>query len=155
MRNQIKLALMGLAATAAAPAMAQINVGLGGQANAGAGVGVDTGSVLGDTVDTARGTIDRTVDRVDRQANRALSSDAVLATRADVRTGATVRDNRGRRIGTVHHVEADSALVVQGNRQVRVPLSALYRTGSGLVTSLSRADAQASATAGAKANANN
>jgi len=145
---------LGLAATAAAPAMAQINVGLGGQANAGAGVGVDAGSVLGGTVDTARGTLDRTVDRVDRQANRALSSDAVLATRADVRTGATVRDNRGRRIGTVHHVEADSALVVQGNRQVRVPLSALYRTGSGLVTSLSRADVQASATAGASANAN-
>ena len=139
MRNQIKLALMGIAATAAAPALAQ----------------VDAGPVVGDTLDTTRDTLDRTVDGVDRQANRALSSDAVLATSADLRTGATVRDNRGQRIGTVQRVEADSALVVQGNRQLRVPLSALYRTGSGLVTSLSRAEVQASAGAGTEADVNN
>lgn len=154
MRNQIKLALMGIAATAAAPALAQVDVGLGGQANVGVGAGVDAGPVLGDTLDTTRDTLDRTVDGVDRQANRALSSDAVLATSADLRTGATVRDNRGRRIGTVQSVEADSALVVQGNRQLRVPLSALYRTGSGLVTSLSRAEVRASANAGAAADVN-
>ena len=45
--------------------------------------------------------------------------------------------------------------VGQGNRQFRVPLSALYRTGSGLVTSLSRAEVQASANAGAAADVNN
>ena len=148
MRNQIKLALMGIAATAAAPALAQVDVGLGGQANVGVGAGVDAGPVVGDT-------LDRTVDGVDRQVNRALSSDAVLATSADLRTGATVRDNRGRRIGIVQSVEADSELVVQGNRQMRVPLSALYRTGSGLVTSLSRAEVQASAGAGTEADVNN
>ena len=100
MRKQIKLALMGIAATAAAPALAQVDVGLGGQANVGVGAGVDAGPVVGDT-------LDRTVDGVDRQANRALSSDAVLATSADLRTGATVRDNRGQRIGTVHRLRAD------------------------------------------------
>lgn len=147
MRNQMKLALMGIAAIAAAPAVAQVAVDVGGRV----GVGVDAGRV----VDSTRGTLDRTVDRVDRHVNRALTSDARIATRADVRTGATVRDNRGRRIGTVHHVEADTAIVVQGNRQLRVPLSALYRTGSGLVTSLDRADIRASADASARADARN
>jgi hypothetical protein len=145
MRNKIKLALLGIAAVAAAPALAQVGVGVGANAR----VGANTGGVL----DSTRGTLDRTVDRVDRQVNRALSSDARLVTRAEVRGGAVVRDGRGRRIGTVHHVEHDTAIVAQGNRRLRVPLSALYRSGGRLVTTLSRAQLAASADASASAHA--
>jgi hypothetical protein len=145
MRSKMKLIVLGAAAVAAAPALAQIGVGVGGRV----GVGVNAGGA----VDGVRGALDNTVDRVDRQANRALGSDAVLATRADVRAGAAVRDNRGRRIGTVHHVEADMVIVAQGNRRLRVPLSSLYRTGTGLVTSLSRAELRASVSADARAHA--
>ncbi|HEY0626730.1 MAG TPA: hypothetical protein VGD10_08345 [Allosphingosinicella sp.] len=143
MRKSLKLAALA-AVVATSPALAQVNVGLGTNV----GVGVNAGGA----VNGVGNAVGRTVDGVDRQVNRALSSDAVLVTRADLRTGAEVRDNRGRRIGTVHHVEANSALVVQGNRQFRVPLSALYRTGRGLVTSLSRAEVQAAANASAGAN---
>lgn len=138
------------AALAAAPTLAQVNVGVGGRVGAGTNAGVDTGRV----VDSVRGTLDRTVDQADRTLNRALTRDLVVATRADVRSGVVVRDSRGRRIGTVQSVQGNTAIVVQGNRQMQVPLAALYRSGTELVTSLSRARLRASAAANAEANAN-
>ena len=132
------------AALAAGPATAQVGVNLGGRV--GAGVGVDTGRVI----DNVRGTLDRTVDAADRQVNRTLRSDLRVAARADVRTGVAVRDSSGRRVGTVQSVHGDTAVVVQGNRRFHVPLSSLYRSSSGLVTGLSRAQLRASADAQAR-----
>jgi len=136
-----------VAAFGAAPAVAQVNVGVGGDVGIGTRVGVDSGR----TVDTVRGTLDRTVDAADRTVNRTLTSDLRLATSADVRAGIVVRDRRGRRVGTVHSVHGGAAVVVQGNRRMHVPLSSLYRGTTGLVTSLSRSQLRASATAEASA----
>ena len=132
---------------AATPALAQVDVGLGGRV--GASVGVDTGR----TVDGVRGTLDRTVDATDRTVNRTLTRDLRVASSADVRSGVVVRDSRGQRVGTVASVHGDTAVVVQGNRRFHVPLSSLYRSSTGLVTSLSRAQIRASADAQAHAGA--
>lgn len=170
MRNSIKfIALAG--ALAAAPAMAQLGVGVGGNAGSGlgaavgglgqgvgvggsAGVGVNAGVGVDarGTVDGVTRRLDRTVDRVDRHANRAMHGLSAAAM-ADIRTGIVVRDHRGHRVGTVTRVEGNTAVVVQGNRTMRVPVSSLYRSSKGLVTSLSRADLRASAAASANARA--
>ena len=143
MRLFVNSVAAAVAALAAAPASAQVGVGVG----VGGDVRVGTGAV----VDDLRGTLDRTVETTDRTVNRALGSDVVVATRADVRSGVVVRNNRGRRVGTVHHVEGNSVLVVRGNRHMWVPLASLYRSGTGLVTSLSRAELYASGNTRAEA----
>jgi hypothetical protein len=145
MRTSFKIAAVAAAALIAVPALAQIGVGVGARAD----VGVDAGRV----VDGVGRTVDRTVDRADRTVNDTLSRDLVVASRTDVRSGVVVRDGRGGRVGTVQSVSGNTAVVVQGNRTYRVPLSALYRSGRGLVTSLSRAELRASADARASARA--
>jgi len=144
MRYSTRFLALG-AAFAAGPALAQVNVGVGGQADVGVnvGVGVDPAPV----VDRVTGTLDRTVDTLDRTVNRTVAQDLRIATRADVRAGAEVRDNRGNRVGTVHSVHGDMVMVVRGNRALHVPLAALYRGSRGLVTSLSRAEIEAAAAA--------
>jgi hypothetical protein len=151
------------AALAAAPAMAQINVGLGGQAGGGIGVGVggQAGAGVGvggsvnptGTIGTVTGTIDRSVTSVDRTVNRTLDRDLRVATSADVTAGAMIRDREGRRIGTVQSLHGSTAVVVEGNRTLHVPIAALYRSGKGLVTRLSRAELRANARADANAGA--
>jgi hypothetical protein len=133
------------AALLAASAHAQVGV------NVGTGVGVGVNVPVGSTVDTVGRTVDRTVDRADRTVNRVADSRIAVATSADVTAGATVRDGRGHRVGTVQSVSADGAVVVQGNRRMHVPLSSLYRTADGYVTSLSRSQLRASADARAHA----
>ncbi|HXH53741.1 MAG TPA: hypothetical protein VNH53_09990 [Sphingomicrobium sp.] len=147
MRYSTRFLALG-AAFAAGPALAQVNVGVGGQADVGVnvGVGVDPAPV----VDRVTGTLDRTVDTLDRTVNRTVAQDLRIATRADVRAGAEVRDNRGNRVGTVHSVHGDMVMVVRGNRALHVPLAALYRGSRGLVTSLSRAEIEAAAAARAR-----
>lgn len=144
MRKTISILALG-AAFAATPALAQVNVG--GQVGAGVGVRVDPGRAVGDVTRT----VDRTVDRADRTVNRTLDRDVRVGARADVRTGATVRDSRGHRIGTVARVRGNAAVVVQGGRTFHVPLASLYRSGSGLVTSLTREQIRADASANARA----
>jgi hypothetical protein len=146
MRKSITMLALG-ACLAATPALAQVN--LGGRVGVGANVGVDTGR----TLDHVRGTLDRTVEATDRTVNRELRRDRVVATRADVRAGVVVRDSSGHRVGTVQSVSGGSVLVVQGNRAMRVPLASLYRSSSGLVTSVSRARLRASAETRADAGA--
>ncbi|HWH22545.1 MAG TPA: hypothetical protein VNT25_04530 [Allosphingosinicella sp.] len=143
MRNSIKFIAVAAAALAAGPALAQLGVGLGAKV----GAGVNAGGV----VDGVTGTVDRTVSAADRAVNRTLSRDLVLATRADLRTGAEVRDSSGKRVGTVQSVHGNMAVIVQGNRTMRVPLASIYRSGKGLVTSLTRAQLRASADAQANA----
>ena len=143
MRKTISLIAVA-AAFAATPALAQISVG--GQVNTGVGVRVDPGRTVGD----ATRTLDRTIERTDRRVNRALDRDVRVGAGADVRTGAVVRDNRGHRVGTVTRVHGNTAVVVQGNRSFHVPLASLYRSGSGLVTSLTRDQLRAEANANAR-----
>jgi hypothetical protein len=143
-----------LAATAALPAFAQVVVG--GQT--GVGVGVGTNVPVSSTVNTVHDTVGRTVDTVDRNVNSTLdrtNSNLVVATSADVSGGATVSDSRGRRIGTVQSVSADSAVIVNGNHRLQVPISSLYRSADGLVTRMSRSqfNAQASASASGRGHA--
>jgi hypothetical protein len=144
------------AALAAAPAAAQLvggNVG----ANVGVGVGVDTGRTVGNVLDTTDRIATRAVDRTQNLAARTINGTRVqLVTRTDVRTGAEVRDSRGQRIGTVHHLDGNAAVVVQGNNAYHVPLAQLYRTTSGkarhLVTAIPRAQLTGHANAHASAN---
>jgi len=144
MRIQTRL-LVAAAALAAAPAMAQVSVGT----ETGVGVGVNV--PVRDTVNSVHNDINRTVDTVDRTANRAADTRLYVATRADVGVGASVRDSRGRRIGTVQSVSADSAVLVNGGQRVRVPISSLYRSADGLVTRMSRTQFNARARAQARA----
>ncbi|HVL79091.1 MAG TPA: hypothetical protein VM346_07355 [Sphingomicrobium sp.] len=144
MRHSLSFLALG-AALAASPALAQVNVGLGGQAEAGARVGV--GVNPGAAVEGVTGTLDRTVNALDRTVNRTVGKDLRLATSADLRAGAEVRDGRGNRVGTVHSVHGDMVMVIEGNRAFHVPLAALYRGGKGLVTSLTRAQIEAAAQA--------
>ena len=131
------------AAFAASPALAQVGVGVGGQVNTGVGVSVDPGRTVGDVTRT----LDRTVDRADRTVNRTLDRNLRVATRADVRTGATIRDTNGNTIGTVARVQGGTAVVVRGGRTLHVPLASLYRGTTGLVTSLPAASLRARANA--------
>lgn len=169
MRIAISL-VASAAALAAAPALAQINVGLGGQGGAGLGVQVPGASVGGagqvgtqvgvgvdtrGTIGSVTGRLDSTVNRVDRTVNSTLDRDLRLATSADLTAGAVVRDNRGHRIGTVQSVHGNTAMIVNAGRMFHVPISALYRGSKGLVTSLTRTQIQASATAQAGAHVHN
>ena len=144
MRTPIRFIALGTA-LAATPAIAQLNVGLGGQAGVGVGVGANPGGLVGGVA----GTLDRTVGGADRALNGALDSDLRLATGADLRAGATVSDNRGRRLGVVQSVHGDMAVVARGNRSLHIPLAALYRGSAGLVTRLSRTQLEATASASA------
>lgn len=150
MRISISILALG-AAFAATPALAQLGVGLGGQA--GAGLGVGAGASPGGLVGGVTGTLDRTVGGVDRTLNGALDSNLRLATGADLRAGATVSDNRGRRLGVVKSLHGDMAVVARGNRELHIPLAALYRGSAGLVTRLSRSQLEATASARASGNA--
>ncbi|HET9458976.1 MAG TPA: hypothetical protein VFO51_03240 [Sphingomicrobium sp.] len=156
--------LMVLAATlpalVAAPAAAQLGVGLGGNAGAGVNVGVGVGgNAGGDLVGGVTGTLDRAVGSADGAVNGALQSELRVATAADLTAGATVSDNSGRRVGVLQSVHGDTAVVVSGGKTLHVPIAALYSSGKGLVTKLSRkqlnAAAGAHANAGARANVNN
>ena len=160
MRMPLQFIALG-AALAASPAAAQLGVGLGGPVggvgvggNAGVGVGVNPGGTLG----TMNGTLDRTVTRVDRSVNRTidgtLDRELRVATGADLTAGATVRDNRGRKIGAVQSVSGGAAVVVRNGRTVHVPLASLYRSSWGVVTSFSQAQLDAMASAIFRAGAN-
>ena len=148
--NVQRMLLVAGTALLAMPAAAQVSVG--GQTGVGVGVNVP----VGNTVGSVRDTVDRTVDRTDRLANRTIdrtNMDLAVATSADVRAGATVTDSRGRRVGTVQSVSADSAILVNGNHRLRVPISSLYRSASGLVTRMTRSQFHAQARAQARGEA--
>lgn len=140
MRKTISCAALA-AALVAMPAMAQVDLGVGGQA----GAGVNAGGA----VDAVTAPVGGAVDSVDRTVNRAipkgLTDGLEAATSADVTSGVEVRDASGARVGTVQSLEGDTAVVVQGNRHMQVPVASLYRKGKGLVTSLTRAELRAGA----------
>lgn len=146
MRNLMKFVVLGTA-FAATPALGQISVG--GQTGVNVGVGVDPGATLG----TVTGAVDRTVGAADRTVDRTLDRDLRVATSADLTAGATVRDQRGNRVGTVQSVHGDTAVVVKGDKAMHVPIAQLYRSASGLVTGLTQAQLKAMATANASAGA--
>ena len=168
MRIPLRILAIG-AALGASPALAQIGVGIGGQGGGGLGVGIGgqaggnlgvgvggnigAGVNAGGTIDSMNRTLDRTVTTTDRTVNRALSSDLRAATSADLTAGASVRDNRGHRIGAVQSISGNMAVVVNNGRMVHVPLASLYRGASGLVSNLSRAQLDAMASANANAGA--
>ena len=154
MRFTISILTVAAALTAGS-ALAQVPVAgsVGTQAEVGANANANAGGLLGGVT----GALGRTVNSADSAINGTVNGLATaglrLATRADLRAGAEVRDNRGRRIGTVAAVHGDTAMVVRGGQTVHVPLSALYRAGNGLVTSLSRAELNAAAAARAQGGA--
>jgi hypothetical protein len=160
MRYPVRYLALG-AALAATPALAQLGVNLGGQAGAGLNVGgvVNPGAAVGGVT----GSLDRTVNHVDHAVdgtiNGALDGDLRVATAADLQSGAVVRDKHGHSIGVVQSVDGNAALVARNGRQVHVPLAALYRSSSGLMTSLTKTQVNAmfaaSANAGASASAHN
>ena len=149
MRNPATILALG-AALAATPALAQINVGVGAQTGVGVGVGVNPGTAVGGVT----GTVDRTVGTVDRTVNRSLNSGLRVATSADLRSGIVVRDRRGHSIGAVQSVSGNTAVVVKGGRTMHIPIAALYRGASGIVTNLTKAQLNAMASANANAGAN-
>lgn len=142
---KISIAILTLAALAASPAAAQLHAG--GHADVQVGADVQAGGLLGGVT----GALGQTVTAVEGTVNGIAEAGLRLATRADLRAGATVRDRRGERIGTIAEVRGDSALVVRGGRAVHVPLASLYGSADGLVCSLSRAEVHAAAAARADA----
>jgi hypothetical protein len=141
----------------ATPALAQLGVGIGGQGGVNVGGNIGVGVNPGSTIGTVNGTLDRTVTGVDRSVNRTvdrtMDRELRAATSADLTAGATVRDNRGHKVGAVQSVSGGAAVVVRNGRTVHVPLASLYRSTSGLVTSLSQAQLDAMASANASAGA--
>jgi hypothetical protein len=129
------------AALAAMPAAAQVSVGT--NTGVGANVGVGVNVPVDRTVGTVTDSVDRTVDRTNREVR--------VATSADVTAGATVSDSSGHRIGTVQSVSADTAVIASGNHRLRVPVSSLYRGTKGLATRMTRAQFNARARAQARA----
>ena len=102
------------------------------------------------------------VNGTQRVADRAMANaNLTLVTRSQVRTGLVVRDMRGQRIGTVSSLDANSAIVVSGNRMYHVPLTALYHrttvaanaAANSLVSAIPRARLTAHVAAHANANA--
>jgi hypothetical protein len=133
------------AAFVSTPALAQLDLGLGAEA----------GINVGGTVGAVTGTLDRTVAAADQQVNGALAlgSDVRLATRADLETGAVVRNKHGASIGILQAVHGDMAMVVKNGRTLHLPLSAIYSSASGLMTTLTKAQLEAMVSAGAHAHA--
>ena len=160
------------AALIALPASAQLAGTLGGTVNTGVNAGVNTGVNTAQTTGTVLNTAGTVGNHVDsavtgavngtqRVTERAMANaNLTLATRQQVQTGLVVRDMRGQRIGTVSSVNANSAIVVSGNRMYRVPLTALYRratvaangAANSLVTSIPRAGLTAHVAARANVN---
>ena len=143
------------AALIALPASAQLAGTLGGAVNTGVNATVNTTQTTDAVLNTA-GKVTTGVDTAatgvvngtQRVTDRTMAAaNLTLVTRQQVQTGLVVRDMRGQRIGTVSSLDANSAIVVSGNREYRVPLSALYHrtsaavngAASGLVTSIPRA----------------
>lgn len=141
------------AVCAATPAVAQIDVGLGGQVGGNVGVGANPGGLVGGVTGTLQGTVDAVDRTANRTVNGAMTTGLSAATSADLTSGAVVRDRRGSRVGTVQSVHGDTAVVVKGDRTMHVPVSQLYRGTSGLVTSLTKSELNATAAAQASANA--
>lgn len=156
------------AALIALPASAQLAGTLGGTVNTGVNATVNTAQTTGTVLNTA-GTVTNHVDAAatsavngtQRVTDRAMAAaNLTLVTRQQVRTGLVVRDMRGQRIGTVSSLDANSAIVVSGNRMYHVPLTALYRratvaangAANSLVTSIPRA--RLTAHVAARANVN-
>ena len=156
------------AALIALPASAQLAGTLGGTVNTGVNATVNTAQTTGTVLNTAGTVTNRVeaaggqvVNTTQRATDRAMAaSNLTLVTRQQVQTGLVVRDMRGQRIGTVSRIDANSAVVVSGQRQYHVPLTALYHrtTGAvsgaanGLVTSIPRA--RLTAHVAARANVN-
>ena len=160
------------AALIALPASAQLAGTLGGSVNTGVNAGVNTGVNTAQTTDTVLKTAGTVTNQVDstvagavngtqRVTERAMANaNLTLATRQQVQTGLVVRDMRGQRIGTVSSVNANSAIVVSGNRMYRVPMTALYHRTSaavngaanGLVSAIPRARLTAQVAAKAHVN---
>ena len=156
------------AALIALPASAQLAGTLGGAVNTGVNATVNTTQTTDAVLNTA-GKVTTGVDTAatgvvkgtQRVTDRTMAAaNLTLVTRQQVRTGLTVRDMRGQRIGTVSSLDAGSAIVVSGNRMYHVPLTALYHrttaavngAANGLVSSIPRA--RLTAHVAARANVN-
>ena len=150
MRITFKFVALG-AALIASPALAQLNVGGGAGAGLGVGGGINAGGAIGGVT----GTLGRTVNGADRTVNGTLNGTTELqaATSADLTSGAVIRDQRGDSVGTVQSVSGGTAVIARSGRAFNVPLSSLYKSGSGLVTNLSRSQLKAAAAANASADA--
>lgn len=154
--RRIAIAAAITATIVAAPAAAQLVGSVGADVGVGTGVVVDTGRTVGSVIDTVDRTGTRAVTQADRLANRTIAGTQVtLVSRTDVRSGAEVRDSRGKRVGTVQEINGDTAVVVSGQRAYHVPLASLYRSASGKARTLYTAvpRTQLAAHAAAQANA--
>jgi hypothetical protein len=164
---QLAGTLGGTVNTGVGAATSPVSTGVNSAVGAGVNATVNTAQTTGTVLDTAgrvtsgvNSAATRTVDATQRVTDRTLTAaNLTLATRQQVQTGLVVRDMRGQRIGTVSAIDANTAIVVSGNREYRVPLSALYHrtsaavngAASGLVTSIPRARLSAHVTAHAHA----
>ena len=79
------------------------------------------------------------------QSGSAGAGSLTPVTQAEVRTGATVRDQSGRTVGTVQSVNAEGAVISTGTASAIIPFNGLARSANGLVTSATRADIEGAA----------
>lgn len=70
-----------------------------------------------------------------------------LATAADLRTGAQVRDQTGGLVGTIEATDPGGAVVSTGSARARLTLDSFGRNNQGLVIAMTKAQFEAAATA--------
>ena len=70
---------------------------------------------------------------------RPVQHKAVPATAADIKAGASLRDVKGTRIGTIDFVDADGAIVNTGQIKIKVPLVAFGKDDRGILLGITAA----------------
>jgi hypothetical protein len=73
------------------------------------------------------------------------SDQPVAVSKADVRTGATVRGSDGSAVGKIESVSADAAVVSTGKAKAQIPFTSFGKTDKGLVIAMSKSQFEAAA----------
>jgi len=78
-------------------------------------------------------------------AATAQSGGVTLATRDDIKTGASVVDQAGAAVGTIESVTATGAVVATGAARAEIPLASFGKSDKGLVIAMTKAQLEAAA----------
>jgi hypothetical protein len=71
-----------------------------------------------------------------------------LATKEEIKTGATVIDQKGGSVGTIESVTADGAVISTGAARVQIPLGSFGKSAKGLVIGMTKAELEAAGKGG-------
>jgi hypothetical protein len=77
--------------------------------------------------------------------DKAAAASVKVATKADVKAGASVYDPNGKLVGKIDSVDGKSAVLNTGKVQVKIPLASIARDEKGLAIGMSKAEIEAAA----------